>query len=320
MSDLIKAIAINRYGGTEVLDYQDIPKPTIKSDQLLVKVRASSINPIDWKIRKGMLKMVIRKNFPIVLGFDVSGEVVEIGSQVTQFKQGDLIYACLKISTLGAYAEYAAVCEKVACLKPQNLTHEEAAAVPLAAQTALQALRDLGQIQNSHRVLINGAAGGVGSFAVQIAQAMNAEVTAVCSAKNAEFVKSLGANRIIDYQQQDFTQEAVKYDIVLDAVASRSFWDCQNVMQPKGTYITTSPTATNLLPILLTGILPGKKAKIILLKPNGKDLAYLKQLIESGKMRCAIARTYPLAEIAAAQTESEQNRVVGKLVITVANG
>jgi NADPH:quinone reductase-like Zn-dependent oxidoreductase len=160
----------------------------------------------------------------------------------------------------------------------------------------------------------------VGIFAVQIAKAMGAEVTAVCSGKNAEFVKSLGANRIIDYQQQDFTKEAVKYDIVFDVVANRSFWDCQNVMQTKGIYVATLPTAANLLPILLTLVLPGKKAKIIFLKPNGKDLAYLKELIETGKMHPAIARTYPISEIAAAQTESEQNRVVGKLVITVANG
>lgn len=319
MSEQIKAIVINQYGSAEVLQYQDIPKPQIKSDQMLVKVHAASVNPVDWKMRKGMLKIVTGNKFPIALGFDVSGEVVEVGSQVTQFKPGDLIFACLDQTTGGSYAEYAAVSEKVACLKPQNITHEQAAAVPLAAITALQALRDKGQIKAGHRVLINGASGGVGTFAVQIAKAQGAEVTAVCSAKNAELVKSLGADRIIDYTKQDFTKEADKYDIVFDAVANRSFWECQNVLQPNGVYITTAPSPAQLVPSLLTQILPGKKSKIILLKSNSKDLAYLKDLIESNKLRPIIARTYPLSQLAAAHTESEKGRVVGKLVITVSS-
>lgn len=319
MSEQMKAVVINQYGAPEVLQLQDKPIPQIKSDQMLVKVYASSINPIDWKTRKGMLAIIFGNKFPMVLGYDISGEVVQVGSEVTQFRQGDQIYACLDPATSGSYAEYAPVPEKVAYFKPQNLTYEEAAAVPLAAETALQALRDLGEIKAGDRILINGASGGVGTFAVQIAKALGAEVTAVCSQKNAELVKSLGADRIIDYTNQDFTKESVKYDIILDAVAKRSFWECQNILSSNGVYVTTVPDFVNSAAILIAQLIPGKKAKLILLKSNGKDLAYLKELIEGNKLRSIIARTYPLSEIAQAHAESETGRVVGKLVITVSS-
>ncbi|BAZ16480.1 zinc-binding alcohol dehydrogenase [Calothrix sp. NIES-4071] len=161
----MKAVIINRYGSAEVLQYQDVEKPQIKSDQMLVKVYATSVNPIDWKIRKGMLKLLTGNKFPMILGFDVSGEVVEVGQKVTRFKPGDALYARLDNLTGGAYAEYAAVSEKVAAFKPSNMTHEQAAAVPLAAMTALQALRDQGKIKQGYKVLINGASGGVGTKA-----------------------------------------------------------------------------------------------------------------------------------------------------------
>lgn len=315
----MKAIIINQYGSAEVLHYQDVPKPSINSDQMLVKVYATSVNPVDWKIRKGLLKILTGNKFPMILGFDVSGEVVEVGSTVTQFQIGDLIYACLDQITGGSYAEYSAVSQKVACLKPQNITHEEAASIPLAAQTALQALRDKGQIKPGHRVLINGASGGVGIFAVQIAKVQGAQVTAVCSEKNAELVKNLGADRIIDYNKQNFTKEDIKYDIVLDAVANRSYWECQNILQPNGIYITTLPLPSNLLTTFLSQFIPGKKAKIIMLKSNSQDLAYLKELIETNKLQTVIEQTYPLSELAAAHTDSEKGHIVGKLAITVSN-
>jgi len=219
----MKAVIINRYGSPDVLQYQDVELPQIKRDQLLVRVHAASVNPIDWKIRKGMLRLFTGNSFPMILGFDVSAEVVEVGQSVTQFKPGDLIYARLDQLPGGAYAEYAAVAAKVAALKPENLTHEEAAAVPLAALTALQALRDEGGLQPGHKVLINGSSGGVGTFAVQIAKAMAAEVTAVCSPKNIELAKTLGADHTLDYTQQDFTQDVARYDIIFDAVGNRSF-------------------------------------------------------------------------------------------------
>lgn len=313
----MKAVIINQYGSADVLQYTDIKKPQIKGDQMLVKVHATSVNPIDWKIRNGMLKLLPGSKFPMVLGFDVSGEVVEVGDRITRFKTGDPIYAKMEQLTGEAYAEYAAVSEKVAAYKPTNMTHEQAAAVPLAAMTALQALRDKGKIQVGQKLLINGASGGVGTFAVQIAKVLGAEVTAVCSTRNVELVKSLGANRVIDYTQQDFTQDTVRYDVVFDVVGKRSLSECKNVLQPNGVYITTQPFPSNFLQSFLTLLKPGQKYKVILLQSSGSDLAYLKEQIEAGKIRSVIDRTYPLSETAAAQTYGEAEHAAGKIVITI---
>ncbi|MEB3182562.1 MAG: NAD(P)-dependent alcohol dehydrogenase [Nostocaceae cyanobacterium] len=312
----MKAVIINRYGTPDVLEYAEVEQPKIKPDQLLVKVHASSVNPIDWKIRKGMLRFMTGNKFPMILGFDLAGEVLEVGSQVTRFKVGDQIYGSLGLPG-GADAEYAAVPEKFAAPKPHNMSYEQAAAIPLAALTALQALRDQGNMQPGQSVLINGASGGVGIFAVQIAKALDTEVTGVCSTKNLDFVKSLGADKVIDYTQQDFTQNTAQYDIVLDAVAKSSFSRCKNILKPNGIYITTLPSPDSFVQGVLTAIFPGKKARFILESPNSQDLLYLKDLIEAGKIRSVIARTYPLQELAAAHADSESERAVGKLVIVV---
>ncbi|NMF64423.1 NAD(P)-dependent alcohol dehydrogenase [Brasilonema octagenarum] len=314
----MKAVVIRRYGSPEVFEYEDVEPPKIKPNQLLVKVHAACVNPVDWKMRKGMLKFITGNKFPMIIGFDLSGEVIEVGSQVTQFKSGDAIYG--SISPLGgAYAEFAAVPENNAALKPTNMTYEEAASVPVAALTALQGLRDLGKIQPNQSVLVNGGSGGVGIFGVQIAKAYGAQVTAVCSTKNIDFVKSLGADRIIDYTQQDFTQELGQYDIILDAVAKQSFSGCKQALKPNGIYVTTLPSLESFVQIILTALIPGKKATFILERPDTQDLVYLKELIETGKMRSVIDRTYPLQELAAAHTYSETERAVGKIAITVAN-
>lgn len=316
----MKAAVIYSYGAPDVLQVADVEPPQIEPDQLLVKVYASSINPVEWKMRKGTLKLLTGNQFPIILGFDLSGEVIEVGRRVNQYKPGDLIYARLDQLTGGAYAEYAAVDEKVAALKPTNITHEQAAAVPLAAMTALQGLRDEGQLQAGQKVLINGASGGVGTFAVQIAKVLGAAtVTGVCSGKNLELVKNLGADSVIDYTQQDFTKDSVKYDIVFDAVGNRSLSDCKLVLQPRGRYVTTQPFPGNFLQSFLTALSPGQKYKVILLKSNRADLIYLKEQIEAEKIRSVIDRTYPLSEIAVAHTYSETERTVGKVVITIAD-
>jgi NADPH:quinone reductase-like Zn-dependent oxidoreductase len=313
----MKAVFINQYGSAELLQYADVEKPQIKSDQMLVKVHASSVNPIDWKIRSGIIQLLTGYNFPLILGFDVAGVVEEVGNSVTGFQAGDSIYAFLDSLPGGAYAEYAAVSERAACLLPNTMSYEQAAAVPLAALTALQALRDSGEIQPGQQVLINGASGGVGSFAVQIAKALETEVTAVCSTKNVELVETLGADYVIDYTQKDFTQDTKQYDIIFDAVAKESFSRCQNILKPNGIYVTTLPALDTFVQGLLTFLVPGKTAKFMLANSSGKDLAFLKNLIETNKLRSIIAKTYPLSELAAAHEESEQGRVVGKLVITV---
>ncbi|MEH2076917.1 MAG: NAD(P)-dependent alcohol dehydrogenase [Nostoc sp.] len=310
----MKAMVIRRYGATEVLQYEEVEQPKIEPTQLLVKVRASSVNPIDWKIRKGMLSLITGSKFPKILGFDVAGEVVEVGSQVRRFKPGDAIYGSTSFPG-GGYAEFAAVSENVVALKPANLNYEEAATVPLAALTALQALRDQGNIQTGQTVLINGAAGGVGIFAVQIAKALGTVVTGVSSTKNLDLVKSLGADRVIDYTQQDFAEDTAQYDIIFDAVGKRSLSETKKVLKPNGVYITTVPSPQVFLESVLTALLPGQKAKFLFEKPNAKDLLFLKELIEGGKIRAVIDRTYPLQELAAAHDYSETGRAVGKIAI-----
>ncbi|MEH1832012.1 MAG: NAD(P)-dependent alcohol dehydrogenase [Nostoc sp.] len=314
----MKAVVIRRYGAAEVLQYEDVEQPKIQPTQLLVKVRASSVNPIDWKIRKGMLSLITGSKFPKILGFDVAGDVVAVGSGVTRFKLGDAIYGSTSFPG-GGYAEFAAVKENLAALKPTNLSYEEAAAVPLVALTALQALRDQGNIQTGQTVLINGAASGVGSFAVQIAKALGAVVTGVSSTKNLDLVKSLGTDRVIDYTQQDFAQDTAQYDIIFDAVGKRSLSQIKKVLKPNGIYITTLPSPEVFLESVLTAFLPGQKAKFFFEKPNTQDLVYLKELIEAGKIRVVIDRTYPLQELAAAHAYSETERAVGKIAIAVSS-
>ncbi|MGB7084836.1 MAG: NAD(P)-dependent alcohol dehydrogenase [Phormidesmis sp.] len=315
----MKAAVIYRYGAPDVFQMSEVERPTIQSDQLLVKVFASSINPIEWKMRKGMLTLLTGRSFPLTLGFDVSGEVIEVGTQVTRFKPGDLIYACMNQLTGGAYAEYAAVSEKVAALKPTNMTHEEAAAVPLAGMTALQALRDESKFEPGQKVLINGASGGVGTYAVQIAKMLGAStIVGVCSGKNVELVKNLGADLVIDYTQQDFTQGSVKYDIVFDVVGNRSLSECKSVLQPQGIYVTTQPYPGNYLKSVLSLIGSTQKYKVILLKSSGSDLEYLKAQIEAGKMRSVIDSTYPLEQMADAHTYAEAEHTVGRNVVAIA--
>jgi NADPH:quinone reductase-like Zn-dependent oxidoreductase len=315
----MKAAYISRYGSQEVLQYGDVPEPSIKANQMLVKVYASSINPIDWKIRNGMLQVITGYNFPLILGFDVAGEVAQVGSKVTKFSPGDAIYAYLDYVPGGGYAEYVAVSEKAACHKPSNISYEEAAAVPLAGLTSWQAWRELSNLQSGQQVLVNGASGGVGSFAVQIAKALGARVTGVCSGQNLEFVRSLGADEAIDYTSEDVTQKSTQYDIIFDTVAKLSFARCQSILTAKGTYIATLPSIEVGIQIARTTLWPfGKKSKLLLSHASGEQLAKLKELIEAERVRPAIAQVYPLSEIRQAHAESERGKVRGKLVLRVA--
>jgi len=311
----MKAVVFDRYGSVEVLQYRELSKPTIKPDQLLVRVSASSVNPVDWKIRQGHVQLLSGFNFPRIVGSDISGVVEEIGREVTKFQPGDEVYTFLNPLTGGACAEYCAVPESAAAIKPQNITHTEAATVPIAGLTALQALRDLGEIQAGKKVLINGASGGVGIFAVQIAKAMNALVTGVCSAKNRDFVNNLGADFVLDYAEVDFTKQTEKYDIILDAVGKKTFAECENVLETEGVYISTLPSFDNLVPMFLSWFVPGKKAKSIVANANNSDLGILRELIESGKVEPIVDRTYSLQEVAAAHAYSETGRAVGKIAI-----
>jgi NADPH:quinone reductase-like Zn-dependent oxidoreductase len=313
----MKAIVIDRYGSSGVLRERDVEKPSVQDDRVLVKVGASSVNPVDWKIRRGDLQLLSGFRFPLHLGCDLAGVVEAVGNRVSQFRPGDQVYTFTNPIGGGAYAEYVTVPATSLALKPRNMTFEEAAAVPLAGLTALQGLLDEGQLRPGQKVLINGASGGVGTFAVQIAKAMSAEVTGVCSAKNVELVLGLGVDHVIDYTQQDFTRGDIRYDLIFDAVATRSFSECAKVLQPQGIYVSTLPAVENLGAMVQSLIFPGQKSKFILVKPNSRDLNALRELIEAGKVRSTIDRTFPLSEIAAAHTYSETGRAVGKIVVTL---
>ncbi|MGF1480218.1 MAG: NAD(P)-dependent alcohol dehydrogenase [Cyanophyceae cyanobacterium] len=312
----MKAVTINQYGLSDVLQYRDVDQPALAPNRLLVRVYASSVNPVDWKIRKGDLQLLSGYDFPLILGCDFAGVVEAVGAEVTLFQPGDEVYGMVNPLDGGAYAEYVAAPESGTAPKPGNMSFEEAAAVPVAALTALQSLLDLGQMRPGQQVLINGASGGVGTFAVQIAKAMFAQVTAVCSSKNFDLVQSLGAEAVIDYSQQDFTQLLKEYDIIFDAVGKRTFFECEQALTPQGIYISTLPTPLNLAPSLISSLLPCKKAKLVLAQPSYRDLKALRQLVESGKVHSVIDRVYPLSEIVKAHDYSEKSHAVGKIVLT----
>ncbi len=316
----MKAIVINEYGSADVLEYKEVPQPQLQPDHLLIEMHATSVNPVDYKIREGELKILtgLRKPKIRILGFDVAGEVVETGAHVKSFRPGDQVYALMGMAKGGAYAEYITVPESSAVSKPANLTYEEAAAVPLTALTALRALRERGKISSGKKVIINGASGGVGTFSVQIAKALGAVVSGVCSTKNVEFVQSLGADNVVDYSKEDFTTHTQAYDIIYDVVANTSFSACKNALTPNGIYITTVPGPATFLQVVLTSLMPGKKATYIMVKPDGKDLDFIRELIEAEKVKPVIDKSFPLSEVAAAHSYCETGHTRGKSVITIA--
>ena len=318
---LMRAVVIDGYGGREVLQLREVPKPQPLAGEILVRVRASGINPVDWKIRNGLLKPLLPRSFPHILGSDVAGEVEEIGRDVDKFRPGDQVYAMLPATQGGGYAEYAVVSVKHVAQKPADLSFEEAAAVPLAGMTALQALRDKGKLQAGQSVLVNGAAGGVGSFAVQIAKALGARVAGVCGPDNIRLVLGLGTDDVIDYRDADFTRSPERYDVVFDAVAKRSFAECARVMTPQGRYVTTLPSASLAFwsVVLPLARLAGyrKRARFILVRASGQDLEFLACLAQEGKLRPVIDRAYALEQVQEAHAYSESERAHGKIVLRI---
>ncbi len=314
----MKAVVFREYGREDRLMIEEVAPPKIGDDELLVKTLAAAINPLDWKIMQGQIRFVTGLIRPRItrLGHDVCGEVLEKGRKVSTFQKGDRIYAMLG-RRAGAFAEYAAVPEQNAVLAPSTLSDSEAAAVPLASFTALQALRDKAMIEAGQKVLINGASGGVGTFAVQIARALGATVTAVCSVRNTELVLSLGADSFIDYARADFTEGRDVYDIVFDVVAKRSFSSCRRVLAKEGIYVTTVPQPKDILYMALKMAGAGQQAYLVMVKPIASDLQWMSEMIDKGKIRPVIDREYPLSQIAEAFAYSQQGRARGKIVITI---
>ena len=317
----MKAIVQNDYGSPDVLKLAEVPQPAMKDNQVLVRVKAVSINAGDVFAMRGSPWLIrLTAGFPkpknYILGWDMAGVVEAAGSSVTQFRSGDEVYAACS----GALAEYVSVAEDKLALKPAKLTFEQAAAIPTGAITALKGLRDVGKLQPGQKVLINGASGGVGTFAVQIAKALGAEVTGVCSARNVDMVRSLGADKVIDYTKEDFTQNGRRYDLILDNVASHSFSDLMRVLTPQGLIVPNSGHSGMgyVFKAFLLSPFLRQLGSMYLAVPTGKDLAQLKEWIETGKVKPVIDRTYPLREAPEAFRHLDKEHARGKVVITVA--
>ncbi len=318
----MKAITYKRYGPPDVLQLDDVQKPEPREDEVLVRIHAASINFGDRILMKGkpfigrFWSGLIRPKYPI-LGTDIAGKVEKLGAKVKGLKPGDEVFADIGDCGFGAYAEYVSVPENVLTPKPANITFEQAAAVPQAAVVALQGLRDKGQVRSGQKVLINGASGGVGQFAVQIARSFGTEVTGVCSAAHVDLVKSLGVDHVIDYRRKDFTRSESKYDLILNIVANRSVSDYAQALNPQGVYVAVAfnPTALLLGPILSKK--DGKKIYALSHRPNPDDLAFIKTLLKSGKVIPLIDRCFSLAEVPQAMHYLEGKSHHGKVVISV---
>jgi NADPH:quinone reductase-like Zn-dependent oxidoreductase len=318
----MKAVIYEKYGSPEVLELREIDKPSVADDEILVKIHAASIQQTDIRFRTGtpFLARVLAgllKPKNQTLGCDYSGTVEATGKNVNEYNVGDEVYGQLDKRT-GTHAEYISVSTKEVSPKSKNLTFVEAASVGVAGTIALQCLRDHGKIQQGQKVLINGASGGIGTFAVQIAKSFDTEVTGVCSTTNLEMVKSIGADHVIDYTKEDFTERVDEYDIIFDAVRKNTFANCKNALTSKGIYVTTEFGPTIMLQMKMNSNPNGKRMVGMLMKVDMEDLAFLSELIETGKIKPVIDRTYPLEEIAEAHRYVEKGHAKGKVIIEIA--
>ena len=310
-------MVINRYGGEEVLEMDDMPLPELGADEVLVKNYATSVNPVDWKVRRGDTKLITGFKFPMILGGDVAGTVEKLGENVRRFQPGDRVFALKPaIKEGGAYAEYVAVKARYLVHMPEGLSFEEAAAIPLTGLTAYQALVYKGKIAGNQQVLVNGSSGGVGSFAVQIAKAFNTEVTGVCSGRNVALTRRLGADHVIDYTQEDVLATPRRFDLIYDTIGNLSFKNGRHLLTPDGRWVTTSPYPINYLYSALT-LLSRQSYEVIFTQPGSRDLAQLKMLVEQRAVRPVIDRTYTLEEMAEAHRYSEEGHASGKIVIRI---
>ncbi len=322
----MKAIVYGTYGSPDVLELQEIEKPVVKDDHVLVRVHAASVNAGDWHSMRGRPYIIRVMGYGLfkpkntVLGSDLAGRIEAVGGNVTEFQPGDEVFGM----SIRTFAEYVSVRNVGVVRKPANLTFEQAAAVPVAATTALQGLRDKGQIRPGQKVLINGASGGVGTFAVQIAKSFGADVTGVCSPRNVEMVRSIGADRVIDYTREDFTRDGHRYDLIFDVAGNHSFSDCRRALSPKGTLVLAGQSGRrkpSILPLLTAPVLSRfmRRQKLVsfIAKRSKHDLTLLKELMEAGKVTPVIDRHYPLSEVPEAIRYLGEGHARGKVVITV---
>jgi NADPH:quinone reductase-like Zn-dependent oxidoreductase len=323
----MRAIVYHTYGSPDVLKLEEVQKPVPQDDEVLVKVHAASVNAGDWHLlgaKPFLMRLMgfgLLKPKNTILGSDIAGRVEAVGRNVKQFQSGDEVFGNTAKYGFGGFAEYVSVPENALVLKPTNISFEEAAAVPQAAVVALQGLRDKGQIQKGQKVLINGASGGIGTFAVQIAKSFGAEVTAVCSTRNLDRVRSIGADHVIDYTQEDFTRNGRRYDLILAVNGYHPISDYKRALNPEGVYVMTGGSTAAMFQAMLLGPLISRTGRQKMgnsaHKPNQKDLNFMKELLEAGKVVPVIERRYPLGETAEAIRYLEEGHAQGKLVITV---
>jgi len=322
----MKAIVYCKYGSPDVLKCEEIEKPAAGDHEVLIKVRAASVNPADLHLMRGkpvFARLLFRRTFGLFkpkitrLGLDVAGQVEAVGRNVTQFKPGDEVFGACR----GALAEYVCAIEDRLALKPANISFENAAAVPVAAITAIQGLRDKGRTQRGQKVLVDGASGGVGTFAIQIAKSFGAEVTAVCSTRNVDTARSIGADHVIDYTREDFTQNGLRYDLIFAANAYHSIFDYRRALSQDGIYVFAGGGGAQILQAMLLApllsLIGRKKMRFFIARIIKKDLVLLKDLLEAGKVVPIIDRRYPLREVAEALRYLEEGHARGKVVITL---
>ncbi len=309
------AVVIDRYGGPEELRYVEVPRPVPKRGQVLVRTHFIGVNPKDIIVRKGKFRVATGSTFPLIVGHDIAGEVVEAGVG-SDLAAGERVYGMINDFAGRAYAEYAAVgCQQVA-KAPTSIDLRVAAAVPLASQTALQALRDDAQLKPGQRVLVNGASGGVGVFAVQIAKILGAHVTAVCSHRNLELVAELGADEIIDYTQQELLALESRFDVIFDVFGNYSFDQMQHLLTPRGTYVHTIPSARIFKDVARTFV-RRRRAKLVIVKSRRSQLDWIRQQIDAGALRVVVDRSFALRDVADAHRYMETKRARGKVVLAV---
>jgi NADPH:quinone reductase-like Zn-dependent oxidoreductase len=320
----MKAIVYTKYGPPEVLQLIEVAKPTPRDDEVLIKVQAISVNRSDWEglIGKPLYARIggLLKPRHHILGSDIAGRVEMAGRKIRRFQPGDEVFGDI-LPRLGGFAEYVCARESALALKPASVTFEQAAAIPQAAVIALQGIRDKGQVQPGQKVLISGAGGGAGTFAVQLAKLYGAEVTGVDNTGKLDFVRSLGADHVIDYSREDFTKNGKQYDLILDIVAHRSVFAYKRALRSNGSYFLTGGSVATILQILLLGpwisMIESKKIRILAVQPNLKDMVYITELYEAGKVVPVIDRQYPLSEVPEALRYLGEGRVKGKVVIRV---
>jgi NADPH:quinone reductase-like Zn-dependent oxidoreductase len=326
----VKAVAQSQYGSAEVLRLQEMDDPTVGPDQVMVRVRAASVNPADWHFMRGepyiaRLQAGLRAPKAAVLGCDLAGTVEAVGANVQGFEPGDEVFGSPFMRGFGAFAELTAVPAEVLAHKPDALSFPEAAAMPLAALTALQGLRDRAKVEAGQRILIVGASGGVGSFAVQIAKAYGAEVTGVCSSANADLVRSLGADRAIDYTREKFTEGGERYDVIFQLGGTAGPAECRRVLAPNGALVLSSGESPGrwigplrrVLGARLLSVFVSQSMTSFTVKPNAEDLRELKRQVEAGQLKPVIGATYPLAQVPEAIRQVEGGHTRGKVVIEI---